>query len=107
MIIVAKRMPMWQREPHMDASRQPQWPALQCTFHRNRVLVLVLPAGLMPTVLLGSAVGAAVVYGIDEGDPMVVQKNVRAEVGHPPRLVLSCVTACACVCSWVCVDRYM
>lgn len=41
------------------------------------MLVLLLPAGLMPTVLLGSAVGAAVVYGIDEGDPMVVQKKVR------------------------------
>jgi hypothetical protein len=31
----------------------------------------------MPTVLLGSAVGAAVVYGINEGDPMAVQKKVR------------------------------
>jgi hypothetical protein len=30
----------------------------------------------MPTVLLGTAVGAAVVYGIDEGDPMAVQKKV-------------------------------
>lgn len=35
---------------------------------------------LMPTVLLGSAVGAAVVYGIDEGDPMVVQKKVLPKV---------------------------
>jgi hypothetical protein len=34
----------------------------------------------MPTVLLGSAVGAAVVYGIDEGDPMAVQKKVRAHL---------------------------
>jgi hypothetical protein len=39
--------------------------------------LLVPPAGLMPTVLLGSAVGAAVVYGIDEGDPMAMQKKVR------------------------------
>jgi hypothetical protein len=35
--------------------------------------------GLMPTVLLGTAVGAAVVYGIDEGDPMAVQKKVGVE----------------------------
>lgn len=32
---------------------------------------------LMPTVLLGTAVGAAVVYGIDEGDPAALQKKVR------------------------------
>jgi hypothetical protein len=37
-------------------------------------------AGLMPTVLLGTAVGAAVVYGIDEGDPMAVQKKVLPKV---------------------------
>lgn len=44
----------------------------------------------MPTVLLGTAVGAAVVYGIDEGDPMAVQKKVC------PR---QC--ACAVLCSSV------
>lgn len=37
-------------------------------------------AGLMPTVLLGTAVGAAVVYGIDEGDPMAAQKKVLPKV---------------------------
>jgi hypothetical protein len=40
-------------------------------------------AGLMPTVLLGTAVGAAVVYGIDEGDPMAVQKKVLPKVRAP------------------------
>lgn len=30
----------------------------------------------MPTVLLGGAVGAAVVYTLDDGDPMAVQKKV-------------------------------
>ncbi|WIA21593.1 hypothetical protein OEZ85_000781 [Tetradesmus obliquus] len=35
---------------------------------------------LMPTVLLGTAVGAAVVYGIDEGDPMAAQKKVLPKV---------------------------
>lgn len=32
-------------------------------------------------MLLGTAVGAAVVYGIDEGDPMAVQKKV-GDTGH-------------------------
>ncbi|KAF6263789.1 hypothetical protein COO60DRAFT_343750 [Scenedesmus sp. NREL 46B-D3] len=35
---------------------------------------------LMPTVLLGTAVGAAVVYGIDEGDPMAAQKKLLPNV---------------------------
>lgn len=34
----------------------------------------------MPTVLLGTAVGAAVVYGIDEGDPLAAQKVVVPKV---------------------------
>lgn len=54
--------------------------------------------GLMPTVLLGSAVGAAVVYGIDEGDPMAVQKKVGAgllvAVGHDTHATHMCY-ACA------------
>jgi hypothetical protein len=40
----------------------------------------------MPTVLLGTAVGAAVVYGIDEGDPMAVQKKVLPKVRQRQQL---------------------
>eukprot|EP00882_Tetradesmus_deserticola_P004581 GHRQ01004830.1.p1 GENE.GHRQ01004830.1~~GHRQ01004830.1.p1 ORF type:complete len:214 (+),score=108.01 GHRQ01004830.1:111-752(+) len=35
---------------------------------------------LMPTMLLGTAVGAAVVYGIDEGDPTAAQKKLLPSV---------------------------
>eukprot|EP00775_Hariotina_reticulata_P004812 gene4812-5060_t len=34
----------------------------------------------MPTVLLGSAVGVAVVYGIEEGDPMAAQNKLLPAV---------------------------
>lgn len=54
------------------------------------LLLLCVHAGLMPTALLGTAVGAAVVYGIDEGDPMAVQKKVGVIWGDNAAL-------CVCV----------
>lgn len=46
----------------------------------NISLFAALHVGLMPTVLLGTAVGAAVVYGIDEGDPLAAQKKLVPKV---------------------------
>eukprot|EP00882_Tetradesmus_deserticola_P014269 GHRQ01015167.1.p1 GENE.GHRQ01015167.1~~GHRQ01015167.1.p1 ORF type:complete len:118 (+),score=30.59 GHRQ01015167.1:111-464(+) len=40
---------------------------------------------LMPTMLLGTAVGAAVVYGIDEGDPTAAQKKLLPSVSAGAR----------------------
>ena len=34
----------------------------------------------MPTVLLGAAVGAAVVYGVDDGDILAAKKQLLPEV---------------------------
>lgn len=47
-------------------------------------------------MLLGTAVGAAVVYGINEGDPMAAQKKVQEQLPKVSALSFCCMLHVLC-----------